>query len=47
MIYTAREQESIAEVSKGNKMACDKIVVVKVFELVSNNKIVNNYQGRI
>jgi hypothetical protein len=38
VIYTAREQESIAEISKGNEMACDKIVVVKVFELVSKKK---------
>lgn len=38
MIYTVTKQESIAEVSKGNEMACDKIVVVKVFELVSHKK---------
>jgi hypothetical protein len=46
VICIAREQESITEVSKGNQMACDKIVIVKVLELVSHRKIDNNCQGR-
>jgi hypothetical protein len=39
VIYFAKEQESIAEVSKRNEMAFDKIVIVKVLELVSHKKM--------
>jgi hypothetical protein len=38
VIYTARKQENIAEFSKVNEMQCDKIVIVKVLELVSHTK---------
>jgi hypothetical protein len=38
VIYLAKEQESIAEVSKGNEMAFNKIVAVKILELVSHKK---------